>query len=64
MSRSDADERIKSWRRVDDGSLDADAFGAGLRKGMLAVLAANFVLYFFISSGVAIVGKVVYNAVT
>ena len=64
VSRSDADERIKSWRRVDDGSLDADAFGAGLRKGLLAVLAANFVLYFFIASGVAIVGKVVFNAAT
>ena len=64
VSRSDADERIRSWRRADDGSLDADAFGAGLRKGLLAVLAANFVLYFFIASGVAIVGKVVFNAAT
>ena len=64
VSRSDADERIKSWRREDDGSLDAEAFGGGLRKGFLAVLAANFVLCFFLTTGVAIVGRVIYDAAT
>ena len=58
VSRADADARIKSWRAA-DGSLDADAFEAGLRKGTVAVLAANFVLYFLSSCGIAIVGKIV-----
>ena len=31
----------------------------GLRKGTVAVLAANFVLYFLSSCGIAIVGKIV-----
>ena len=61
VTRADADERIASWRRA-DGSLDADAFGAGLRKGLLAVLAANAVLYFFLTAGVAVVARVVLGA--
>ena len=60
VSREAADERLATWRRV-DGSFDADAFGQGLRRGLLSVLAANAVLYFFIISGVAIVGRVVFD---
>jgi len=61
VSRAEADERIASWRRA-DGSLDADAFSAGLRKGAVAVLAANAVLYFFLTAGVAVVARVVLGA--
>ena len=57
VSREEAEARIASWR-ADDGGLDADAFGKGLRKGLLAVLAANAVLYFFVASGVAVVCRV------
>ena len=61
VERTAADARIAGWRRA-DGSLDADAFGAGLRRGLLAVLAANAVLYFFVASGVAVVGRVLLDA--
>jgi len=57
VKRSDADERIASWR-ASDGGFDADAFGSGLRTGLVSVLAANAVLYFFVASGVAVVARV------
>ena len=63
VSKSDADERIASWRAA-DGSFDASAFEYGLRKGLVAVVAANAVLYGLIAGGVAIVGKVVVDALT
>lgn len=61
VDRSQADERIASWRR-DDGSFDVDAFSSGLRKGSVAVLAANAVLYFFLTAGAAVVARVVLGA--
>ena len=57
VKRSDADERIASWRAA-DGSFDADAFGSGLRTGLVSVLAANVVLYFFLATGVTVVARV------
>jgi len=63
VSRSEADERIASWRAA-DGSFDASAFEYGLRKGLIAVLSANVVLYGLIAGGVAIVGKVILDALT
>ena len=61
VRRDDANARLAAWRTA-DGGLDADAFGRGLRTGLLSVLAANAVLYFFVASGVAIVGRVVVDA--
>ena len=60
VSREDADARISLWR-TSDGALDADAFGSDLRKGLVSVLAANAVLYFFIFSGVAVLGRVLFD---
>ena len=62
VSKDAADERIKAWRTA-DGGFDAEAFGGGLRKGLVAVLAANAVLYFFIASGIAVVARVALDVV-
>jgi hypothetical protein len=62
VSREDADARIAAWRTT-DGSFAADTFGGGLRRGLLSVLAANAVLYFFVASGVAIVGRVLLDSI-
>lgn len=61
--RTDADERINTWRAA-DGSFDEEGFGKCLQAGSVSVLAANFVLYFLISCGAAIVGRVALDVAT
>lgn len=63
VKQDDADARIAAWRGA-DGGFDADAFGAGLRQGAGAVIAANAVLYFFLISGAFIVFKIAVGIAT
>ena len=61
VSKREADERIATWRTA-DGAFDADAFGKGLRIGLVSVLSANAVLYFFVGSGIAIACRLLLDA--
>ena len=63
VKQDDADARIAAWRGA-DGGFDDDAFGAGLRQGAGAVIAANAVLYFFLISGAFIVFKIAVGIAT
>eukprot|EP00966_Prymnesium_polylepis_P021123 486025-Prymnesium_polylepis.1 len=62
VNRDDADARLALWR-TPDGGFDEEAFGGGLRKGLVTVLRAYVVLYFFVGCGVAVVGRVVLDAI-